>query len=60
MTVTSLRPFAGADGAIRLRWWGSGDEGKMTPVLQKIISVAGQTPEEPQTSRATPPAAEGF
>lgn len=60
MTVTSLRPFAGAGGAVRLRWWGSGDEGKMTPVLQKIISLAGETPQEPQTSPATPAAAEGF
>jgi hypothetical protein len=44
-------------GALRLRWWGSGDEGKMVPVLQKIISLGGEAPEEPQ---ASPAAVEGF
>jgi hypothetical protein len=57
MTVTSLRPFGTVGGALRLRWWGSGDEGKMAPVLQKIISLGGEAPEEPQ---ASPAAVEGF
>jgi hypothetical protein len=37
MTVTSLRPSA--EGAIRLRWWGSGEEAQVISVIQKISSL---------------------
>jgi len=66
MTVTSLRPSA--LGAVRVRWWGSGEEAAVISVLQKIISLKvplGEAPSHETLPASAPapaltPAVEGF